>query len=635
MENSKDVLLIQNYLLALKEADKEELLSLAEEAMQGMLVLSGTGGRPAFVGIPPRWEENNFGVAGYTWTLSRMVYMVTLCKAFLVTGERRYLDKVEVDLANWFETIPTPPVPYDYESACYYHGVHNWRMLELGFRLVYTFPVLLSVLRVYGKDAALLARLEESVAEHAERIAAGSHLLWPDQDHNHYTQEVNGLLSAAALLPDHPRASFWRNWAMEGLETACAKQMTEDGAQIEGASEYHADVVIDFAHSLQFAKKCGRSFSPDFVKRVQKGMEFAVHTMSPDGNMLPYGDSDVLVTTPISIACMGYMLFGDVRYLATIRQFMTDDKILKAFAISCPWGFDRIPELIVWLKQPLKSEDTILLSTSTYQRQNDQYFVRTGWDKEAVCLYFSCHSPIHHGAHCHMDQLGIIFGAYGKILLQDPGRYTYKSCEDRHLFKSSQVHNVPTVNGRDAFEYRDTFIYGPQKEGRITAILDTDMMKGVSGTHYNYDPVTISRSVALVEGRILVIADTFDHIKGEDMKVFFHMNSVNVSTEGVDFVTKDSDVNLRIIPVAADTGFRTEILEGRLSDVFYHDYPSKRSVYTKKATKEQETLIFLVIPYASEECEKPENILWEGNHLAFDYQGKTYHLGYEEGTLKV
>lgn len=54
MENSKEVLFIQNYLLALKEADKEELLSLAEEAMQGMLVLSGTGGKPAFVGIPPR-----------------------------------------------------------------------------------------------------------------------------------------------------------------------------------------------------------------------------------------------------------------------------------------------------------------------------------------------------------------------------------------------------------------------------------------------------------------------------------------------------------------------------------------------------------------------------------------------------
>lgn len=202
------------------------------------------------------------------------------------------------------------------------------------------------------------------------------------------------------------------------------------------------------------------------------------------------------------------------------------------------------------------------------------------------------------------------------------------------MFKSSQVHNVPTVNGRDAFEYRDTFLYGPQKEGRITAILDTEQIKGVSGTHRNYDPVTVSRSAALVDGRILVIADTFEQLNGEDMKVFFHMNSVNVGIEGLDFVTKDSDVNLRIMPVGLNAGLQTEILDGRLSDVFYHNYPSKRGVYTKRAEKEQEVMIFLAVPSAVGECDKPDHVLWDGKQLAFDYRGKTYHIDYEEGILK-
>ena len=96
-----DMVQIQNYLLALKEVDTDGLLRQAEEAMQGMLVLNGTGPNPVFVGIPPRWEENPCGVGGYTWTMSRLRYMVTLCKAYLLIGETRYLDKVETDLADW------------------------------------------------------------------------------------------------------------------------------------------------------------------------------------------------------------------------------------------------------------------------------------------------------------------------------------------------------------------------------------------------------------------------------------------------------------------------------------------------------------------------------------------------------
>lgn len=427
MKRKEDMLQIQDFQYVLKEADTVELLRRAEEAMQGMLVLNGTGPAPVFVGIPPRWQENPCGIGGYTWTMSRLNYMVTLCKAFLLTGERRYLDKVETDLADWFEQIPTPPVPHDYEGACYYHGVHNWRMLEAGYRMVYTFPVLLSVLRVYGRDEELLKRIYRSIAEHAERIAAGSHLLWPGKDHNHYTQEVNGLLSAAAMIPDHPKADFWITQAMEGLESACRNQITEDGAQIEGAALYHTAVVIDFAYSIYFAAKCGRSFSSTFIARVKKGMEYSVHNMAPNGTMLPFGDADSHAMTPVGAACMGYLLFGDIRYLATLRQFLPAEQILQTLTELCPWGFGHIPELLAWLRKPLQTGERELLPLSTYQRQMDYYILRTGWDKNAACLLFSCRSPIHYGNHAHMDQLGIIFAAYGKVLLQDPVRSGFYS----------------------------------------------------------------------------------------------------------------------------------------------------------------------------------------------------------------
>lgn len=627
---------IEDFLLTSKGRSTDSLIARAEEAMNGMLVLNGTGPKPVFVGIPPRWEENPCGVGGYTWTMSRLRYMVTLCKAYLLTGERRYLDKVETDLNNWFDTVPAPPVPHDYESACYYHAVHNWRMLELGYRMVYTFPILLTVLQTHGKDRNLIKRIYSSIAEHAERISAGSHLLWPGRDHNHYTQEINGLLSAASMLPDDPRTPGWIEQAIDGLEHACASQITNDGAQTEGSAEYHSAVAIDFCYSIYFAQKCGKTFSPAFVSRVKNALDFAIHTVSPDGNMLPFGDSDVFLYTPYDAAMLSYLVFGETKHLATLRQVADPEFFVQQLSDRFPWGISGISDLLDWLNSPLKPEDCKLLPLVTYQSQMNQYIVRSGWSRDASCLYFSSDSPMHPGSnHAHMDQLGIIFGAYGKMLLQDPGRYTYKDCEDRHLFKSSQVHNVPTVNGEDAFPYLGTFTYGPQKDGAITAVMDSDRIKGAYGYHQNYDPVTITRTAALIDGEILLIADTFQNIKGKNMKVFFHLNSTCVHTEGSAFVTEDPDVNIRIQSSLSAQEIETEILDGRLSDVFYHDYPSMRAVYSRTAAEDTETLIFAAIPFTQEHQNSLQNLSYNDNSISFTYNGNPYHITYRNGLFMI
>ena len=626
---------IADFLHTLQGQNYDNILARAEEAMNGMLVLNGTGPEPVFVGIPPRWEENPCGVGGYTWTMSRLKYMVTLCKAFLLTGERRYLRKVEIDLNDWFDNVPAPPIPHNYESACHYHGIHNWRMLELGFRMVYTFPILLTVLEEYGEDRQLVDRIYVSIAEHAERISAGSHLLWPGRDHNHYTEEINGLLSAAAMLPDDPRTPYWIEQAMDGLEHACASQITADGAQTEGSALYHTAVVINFCYSIHFAGCCGKTFSDAFVSRVKNGLDFAVHTLSPDGNTLPFGDTDQVLYTPYDAAMLSFLLFGETKHLSTVRQLADSNFIIRQLAEGFPWGFEGISDLLTQLNLPVEPEAE-LLPLMSYQRQMNQYVVRTGWDRDAACLYFASDSPMHPGSnHAHMDQLGIIFASYGKVLLQDPGRYTYKDCEDRHLFKSSQVHNVPTVDGRDAFEYLATFGYGPQKEGAITAIMDTDRIKGAYGYHLNYDPVKISRSAALIDGKILLIADTYENIKGRNMKVFFHLNSTQVSMDGNTVETHDDDANIRIHSNLSPEEIRPELLEGRLSDMFYHDYPSKRAAYSRIAEQDTETLVFACVPFTKEQPNRLTQLCFDDGMICFTCNGQPYQIAFRDGLFSI
>ena len=619
---------IEQYLLAVKDQDHSELIAKAEEAMRGMLILNGTGAKPVFVGIPPKWEENPYGVGGFTWTMSRLRYMITLCRAFLVTGERRYLDKVETDLTDWLDNVPPPPVPHDLDSANVYHGVHNWRMLELGFRMVYTFPTLRSVLRVHGKNRELVRRVDRCIIQHAERIAAGSHLLWPRFDHNHYTQEINGLLSAVSMIPEHPKANIWMAQAMEGLEKASANQLTPDGAQIEGAFDYHAAVVMDFCYSVHFASLLGQRFSDAFIQRIKNGIAYCVHTLSPDGNMIPYGDAEQKVNSPILAAMMGYMLFREETYLNTVQHFVPAEIMKTALTSALPWGFAGLKDLLSYLAGP-KTKRSLLPFTS-YQRQMDQYITRTGWDRNAAFLFFSCHSPINNDSnHAHMDQLGVIFGAYGKTLLQDPGRYTYKDGEDRHLFKSSQMHNVPTIDGKDGFEYISTFAYGPQKEGKIIATQDTGTIRSVTGILRNYEPAVITRTAALIDGKFLLLADTFEHGVGHSAQIFFHVNTVHVQTKEDRICTTDDDVNLYFVSACSDGTMQTQVLDGRLSDVFYHAYPSKRGVFSKPLTQKREAIFFLVLPYQGKEAPQSIQFNVHDNEILVKWEDHTYHLQYQ------
>lgn len=611
-----------------KDCDTAALFGRAEEAMEGLLVLNGTGSEPVYVGQPPRWHENPCGVAGYTWTISRLVYMTTLCKAFLLTEKRDYIRKVETDLTDWLNENPAPPIPANYEEACYYHGVHNWRMLEVGFRLIHSFPTILSVLSVYGEDRGLVERLKDSIAEHAERIFAGSILLWPAQDHNHYTQEIVGLLSAAALLPSHPRSRAWADQALSGIEAAAGKQITEDGGQVEGTPHYHSAVMVDLCFALHNAQQLGRCFSEDFVNRLRRGLDFSVHTLCPNGEMFAVGDTDPLEANALRAVQMGYLLLDSPLGFDTMRRFISPWRIRQELFDHYPWGFPHIPELLARLQSPFTGKR---LPLTACQRQLDQFITRSSWEREAACLFFSCHSPIHHGNHPHMEQLGVIFGAYGKILIQDPGRFTYKDCEDRHLFKSSRFHSVPTVDGNDAFEYVSTFVYGTQQPGSVIHVMETDRLRGATGRHENYAPVILTRSAALLDGEVLLVADTYENGKGKNLRTFFHLNSTKVERTDEGLVTRDDDVNLQLCASLP----APELLSGRISDIFYHDYPSIRAVYSCTAGSDSGTTVYVAAAFRKGDDPPLKKVRFCNNEISFAYREKNYLVRFFDGIFGV
>ena len=59
------------------------------------------------------------------------------------------------------------------------------------------------------------------------------------QNNNHMLSEAVGLYTAAAFLPDHPKAARWRKKGLRWFERAVETQIADDGIYIQYSTNYH------------------------------------------------------------------------------------------------------------------------------------------------------------------------------------------------------------------------------------------------------------------------------------------------------------------------------------------------------------------------------------------------------------
>ena len=92
---------------------KNNIIREADLALEGMLILPGSGGSPVFVGNPPMWKENPTPQKDReaVFVLNRMGHWKTLVEAFMLTGDGRYASKVTTEFKNWVQVCQRPAIP--------------------------------------------------------------------------------------------------------------------------------------------------------------------------------------------------------------------------------------------------------------------------------------------------------------------------------------------------------------------------------------------------------------------------------------------------------------------------------------------------------------------------------------------
>lgn len=623
---------------------KNKIVHEADLALEGMLILPGSGGEPIFVGNPPKWKENPTPRKDIeaVYVLNRMEHWKTLLEAFLLTGEGKYARKVTSELMDWIRTVKRPDLPsfgdpvagaaelrYRFDAGD--ERFAPWRSLEAGFRMFQSWYLIPACLEgtPYMTDK-IRTELEESVREHLEVLAAVSPLLYPEADHNHYLMEMFGLFFASCRWCSLPLSGEQKKLAMRELKRCVLRQYGKEGGQLEGCPHYHNECLVLLMRSLLEAGKNGISFDRDYEERIAGALVYSLHTCRPTGVNVPWGDSDAS-TAPVKSALYGWYAFGDAAPVEAVKR-LAGPKILNEVFEATIWDCPH-PERF---QEILGGEGkTFTLPETAWFRTLSQACVRSSWDREALSVFFACRLPVQN-EHAHMDPGGFDFTAYGRNMIADPGRYTYNEIPERRLFKSAFSHSTLTVNGCEPFEYRSSWAYGMQGQGSVThAAWDSEncglfRMEAV----HRFDGFVHRRTVAagFWEPRpFLAVLDRVEGLKKEDsITLHFHVNSTRAGEQAGGLVFGNEGGGPSLLIGWAGEG-KAILRAGFISEEMDRRRPSLILDYLEPEGERKKIRYFatVLVPLRPGESAGLRGIRVgeEGAHLVLE--GRAYHISWK------
>jgi hypothetical protein len=440
------------------------------------------------------------------WEPNRHHQFVVLARAWRVTGERRYAEKVVELMCHWIEENP------------FGYGM-NWKSpLELGIRLI-NWVWAIDLIRdadVFSESEwkAVLGSIYLAMWDTQRKFSRGS------SANNHLIGEAAGVFVAASYFDSMPNSGRWRKASQKILERESIAQSFADGCSREHAFGYQFFVLQFLTISLLAARQTGNEFSAAYGERLHKMYRFMANICADTGRPPNFGDADD-----------GYVLdLGErptaARQLIAVGGHLFEDREIIQVDNS---------ETAFWLLgAPSLGSTSIRKRRSSVAYDEPGYFVlRSGQELDSVPVrvFFDC-AELGFGAiaaHGHADCLSFTLAVGGRELLVDSGTYDYFTHPEwRNYFRSTQAHNTVTVDGESQSESLGPFIWGHRADPSLIGWHEDHELVRVTGEHSGYtrlaDPLVHRRSVALYKASSKIeIRDLFSAKRSHSVQAHFHV----------------------------------------------------------------------------------------------------------------
>ncbi len=466
--------------------------------------------------LPPGfdWHDNPSDDLEWQIMLHKFYFATGLGMAYQETGDEVYLLKWIELTESWIETVqPDLLANRSIFNDPLYVAVEG-RRIQNWISAYYHFVAT-------NEHAAPPADFHEALLAsiNAQVQFLTGHLA---PSRNHRTLELWAVFMAAVVFPEFEAAARWQSLALEGLHDNILADLLPDGVQCELSTHYHHIVLRNYLSFRHLAELNGVPVASKVDGTLREALNFAIHVHKPDGDIPALSDADVF--SYLDLIRLGAELYSDpeLTYIATRGA-----------------------------KGRPPAERLARFADSGYVT------MRSGWGDHGEAfederyLVFDC-GPIGAGNHGHLDLLNIEVAAYGRSLIVDPGRYTYKEPPEesgeinwRARFRETAAHNTVVVDGKNQARYvragkaRRCKIKGPHPDYDLKLCRSHERLDVVQGIAVSdeYDAVH-ERTIMFVDGAYWLIIDRLTAASEHCYDLRFHLGADafdrTVITEGGD-----------------------------------------------------------------------------------------------------
>ena len=404
---------------------------------------------PYFCGDDINWGYRPVPDNEWVWQLNRMGFWDSLAQAYWHTGDEKYAKEWAYQLTDWVRKNPRDK-EHDYA----------WRSIEAGIRGYAWTSLFQHFIDAPSFTPEVLVAFLNTCFEHADFLMSKY-----TAKSNWGLMEAEGMAFIAFLFPEFKDAGKWKTEAIRRLNIEIDNQVYPDGHQRELAIGYHVGCIGWFDRTLDMAKLNGieDAFPASYRLTVEKMCEVPMKLGLPDGSNTQFGDS----------------------WKGNPGANWSN---LKRWAEK----YNRPDFLYVATegKEGVKPKETAFA-----YKESGLYSMRSGWDKNAVCLILKCGPD--GGGHCQPDNGTFELYAGGRHLMPDAGSYIYSGDpENRAWFRQTKVHQTLTLDGKNT-------VYAPKLLHWQTGdALDVLVVENVS-----YPNLTHRRAVFFVDKAYFIIVD--------------------------------------------------------------------------------------------------------------------------------
>lgn len=495
----------------------EKLIRRADQILEDIYRGFGETGK-----IPRRpdghldWShEGPQGDRQFKLRVNRHSHLRTLLRAYLATGEDRYVRRLDRDLRDWLTAADGRVIPWG--------TVH----LEPALRLPQWARIFYGLQQEEQFRPATRLLMLAAIPAHAE------HLLDHPGGGNWVSMTQYGALTCGVCWPEFGRAEQWREGAVACLRENGRGTVYPDGAQKELTAHYHMVTLSRYGRAFQLLHRAGREFPDVFADTVTRMWDYIAYALRPDGTRPLNNDSDLGSNRRHVREAAGRHGRPDWLYIVTNGE---EGERPQGPPSRCfPWA--------------------------------GQLVSRSGWDADAHWSFFDV-GPSGYGGHRHLDFGHLSITAFGRDLLVDSGRFAYQGTLARRFRRPytmhTRGHNTILIDARGQGGNPEV-ASEPLEEGRQWQVTeDFDFARG-SWTDYGdiEGRLRHHRSLLYLRGEGWIVVDRIETDRPRKIQPLwhFHPDCTVEETDGV-VRTRNDHGNLGITPLG-DVEWEVELIEGR------------------------------------------------------------------------